>query len=490
MADNASRPANRAWRWLVPSLSQLLWLALLLLLLAQPWRTTMVASDGDACMHWRVGEWMLEHKQIIRADVFSHTRLGAPIISKEWLSELIFAGAGRLGGLYGVAVVGALLIATTFALLHRQLLREGNDALVATALAFLAAAAASAHWLARPHAFSFLLMVLWNGALRRFERTGNARTLLAALGVLTILWVNVHAGYLAGFLVIGAYWLGAAIKRDRRKLGTLTTAGLLCAVVSLLNPNGYRVHVHNLQFLQSDFFKNWLAEYASMRFDSPDAVGFALWLALMFLTLAVRRPRLSMSEALVLISWTYFALYAARNIPLLVILTAPILAPAWSEVVRARRHALSERASAFNATCRGWPVVVAVAIATIVFVPRPTELPANRWPVAAVEFIKRHPDRFAGNAFNQYMWGGYLMQVLPEHKVFVDGRADFYGEDLVKEFDAATALRTNWLPVLAKYDVGWTLMPTDHRLNAALTLLTGWERAFSDETATIFWKKQ
>src|SRR5208282_728876 len=128
-----------------------------------PWRTTMVAADGDACMHWRVGEWMLENRQIIRTDVFSHTRYGAPIISKEWLSEIIFAAAGRLGGLYGVAVVGALLIATTFALLHRQLLREGNDLLVATAVALLAACAASAHWLARPHAFSFVMAVFWNG---------------------------------------------------------------------------------------------------------------------------------------------------------------------------------------------------------------------------------------------------------------------------------------------------------------------------------------
>src|SRR5271154_1039231 len=111
--------------WLMPSLTQWLWLTILLILLAQPWRTMMVASDGDPNLHWRVGEYMLETGHIpIRTDVFSHTRYGQPIVSKEWLSELVFALAGRRAGLYGLVVVAALLIATTFALLHRQVVRE------------------------------------------------------------------------------------------------------------------------------------------------------------------------------------------------------------------------------------------------------------------------------------------------------------------------------------------------------------------------------
>jgi hypothetical protein len=106
----------RSTRWLLPSVSHWLWLLLVVTLLSQPWRTAMVASDGDACMHWRVGEWMLQHRQIIRTNVFSYTMAGQPVISKEWLSEIIFAAAGRVAGLYGLAVVAALVIATTFAL--------------------------------------------------------------------------------------------------------------------------------------------------------------------------------------------------------------------------------------------------------------------------------------------------------------------------------------------------------------------------------------
>src|SRR5262249_40201206 len=118
---NSDTPSSGgALGWFTPSLTQWLWLVILLILLAQPWRTMMVSSDGHACMHWAVGEYMLDTGHILRADVFSHTRPGQPIITKEWLSEIIFALAGRMAGLYGLVVIAALLIATSFALLHRN----------------------------------------------------------------------------------------------------------------------------------------------------------------------------------------------------------------------------------------------------------------------------------------------------------------------------------------------------------------------------------
>ena len=69
-------------------------------------------------------------------------------------------------------------------------------------------------------------------------------------------------------------------------------------------------------------------------------------------------------------------------------------------------------------------------------------MPPDKWPVEAVDYIKKHPEQFGGNMFNQYVWGGYLLQALPEHRTFVDGRTDFYGEALIRQFDDTSALRT------------------------------------------------
>ena len=487
--------------WLMPSLTQWLWLVILLILLANPWRTMMVSGDGDPCMHWRVGEYMLQTGHIIRTDVFSHTRFGWPIVSKEWLSEFIFAEAGRLAGLYGLCVVAALAIATTFALLHRQLLRETGNHAVAIFVVLIAAWAACSHWLARPHVFSFLLAVLWGDALRRFDRGESARRLAVVLGLLTLLWVNLHGAYLAGFITLGAYWLGAVVElvrartdrarwgAARRKLNVLTGVALLCGLVSLLNPNSYQLHVHNLQFLRSDYLTNWLAEYASTDFHSPDSRGFLAWLALTFLTLALVRPRLSPASGILLIAWTYFALYLGRNVPLLAIFTAPTLATALADASPSWVHRLSDRLRETCEESRAWLLIGVATVVAVAVIPRPTNMPPDKWPVEAVDYIKKHPERFKGNMFNQYVWGGYLLHALPECRTFVDGRTDFYGEALIRQFDDTSALRTNWLQALQQYHVSWTLLPTEHRLNLALALLPDWERAYSNKVATIYCKR-
>lgn len=478
--------AQTTVRWLMPSLSQWLWLIIFLVLLTQPWRIAMVAADGDACFHWQTGDVMLQRGEIIHADIFSHTRPGAPLISKEWLSEIVFAVAGRSGGLFGLSLIAALVIATTFALLHHQLVRDGNDLLVATLVTLVAMWASTTHWLARPHAFSFLMILLWNDALRRYENTRSPGRLLAALVVLAILWVNLHGAFLAGFFILGAYWLGAVIDRDLARVGHLTLAGLVSGLATLLNPSGYHLHLHNIAFLRGDFFPNWLAEYLTLDFQKPAAQGFLAWLALLFLTLALVRPRWRASAIMLLISWGYFALYSGRNVPLFAILTAPLLAPALSERLRAAWPQLADRGRAISDTARGWPLVGAIALGVLLLVPHPTQMPDDNWPVTAVDYIRQHPDEFRGRMFNQYSWGGYLIKYLPEHKVFIDGRADFYGEQLAKDFSKVTSLKPGWPEPLDKYQIQWTLMPVDHRLREALALAPGWRPVYADGVAIIY----
>jgi len=471
---------------------------LLLAMLAEPSRTSLVATDGDACMHWRVGEDMLRSGQIVRADTYSHTMPGAPVITKEWLAEILFATAGRLGGLYGLAVLGALVIATTFWLLHRRLLRDGNDLLVATLVTLLAAWAGVIHWLARPHVFTFLLVVLWNGALRRFEADGRAGRLAAALAALMLFWVNLHGAFLAGFVILGAYWLGAVVEliwppetvfrpAARRKVIVLTLAGLLALAVSLLNPNGWHLHQHNLRFMRSSYLTGLLFEHRPMDFHSPDALGFLVWLAALVTALAVRqRPRLPASAILLAASWTYLALYAVRNIPLMALLTVPLVASSLSACVGGRWREWSRRLGALNAASNGWPVAALAAVVAIGCVPRPTEMPPDRWPVHAVKFIREHPEQFTGNMLNQHVWGGYLMWAMPERKVFVDGRTDFYGEAFIRHFLDLTQLRPGWREKLNASKAGWTLLTTDHPLTQALALLPEWRLAYSDPLATIY----
>jgi hypothetical protein len=451
-------------------------------------------------MHWRLGEHMLQTGQIIRADAFSHTHLGEPMVTKEWLSELIFALAGRWAGLFGLCLVAAVVVATTFTMLHRRLLREGNDFMASTLLVIMACWASSIHWMARPHVFSFLLIFLWNDALRRFERNGHGWVLTITLAVLMAVWVNLHGAFLAGMFVLAGYWLGAVVDwvagrwtRDEddiqaagRRVWQLSVAGVVSLLASMLNPAGPWLLWHNLQFLRSKFFTGWLAEYASLDFHKLHSLGFMAWLALTFLVLTLIRPRWRPSGAVLLLMWTYFALYAGRNVPLYVIIVAPLLAPAVSEAVRGRLRQVSDRVRAMSLESRGWGLIVLLFTLWLVRVPRETPMSEEHWPVAALEHVRQNPDLYQGHMFNQYINGGYLLWFLPEHKVFIDGRADFFGEEFVKEFDAITRLRPGWQDLFEKYDIAWTLLPVNQRLNSALELLPSWEETYRDDVAVIY----
>ena len=63
-----------------------------------------------------------------------------------------------------------------------------------------------------------------------------------------------------------------------------------------------------------------------------------------------------------------------------------------------------------------------------------TELPASRFPVAAVGFLRQSPGVVHGNMFNEYAWGGYFTLAMPERKVFLHPNLDVYGEEVVRDF--------------------------------------------------------
>jgi hypothetical protein len=60
---------------------------------------------------------------------------------------------------------------------------------------------------------------------------------------------------------------------------------------------------------------------------------------------------------------------------------------------------------------------------------------------------------------------------------------------LIRQFENTSRLSTNWQQALHQYNVTWTLLPSDHRLNLALALLPDWQFVYSNEVAAIFRKQ-
>jgi hypothetical protein len=88
--------------------------------------------------------------------------------------------------------------------------------------------------------------------------------------------------------------------------------------------------------------------------------------------------------------------------------------------------------------------------------------------------------------FVYYDWGGYaIWQLYPEYRVFVDGRADLYGDGLLRQFKTAMQLRTGWRDVLDSWKVETVLLPPSCALAQALLLDPSWHATYSDSKAVI-----
>jgi hypothetical protein len=109
---------------------------------------------------------------------------------------------------------------------------------------------------------------------------------------------------------------------------------------------------------------------------------------------------------------------------------------------------------------------------------------AEQFPQRAVAFLQAsaQPQRI----FVYYDWGGYaIWKLYPEYRVFVDGRADLYGDELLRQFKTALQIRTGWRDILDSWKVEAVLVPPSCALAQALLLDPNWHTAFSDSKAII-----
>src|ERR1041384_4397441 len=78
-------------------------------------------GDPDTYSHLALGRWIIAHGAVPTVDPFSLTMAGQPWLAFEWLSEVIYTLAYDVAGWAGIALLAAVLIALTFALLMRLL---------------------------------------------------------------------------------------------------------------------------------------------------------------------------------------------------------------------------------------------------------------------------------------------------------------------------------------------------------------------------------
>ena len=458
----------------------------------------LLNSDGDLARHLRLGEAMLAQHGLVREDVFSFTKAGQPFLAFEYGSELLYAASYRAAGLAGVAVLAGLVLALTYALVARFLIRQGGDPLLAYLVSMAAAVLSAAHWLARPHLFTMLFVVL---LLQLLQDT--SRRALVRYALLFVVWANLHGGFSFGCILIALYAIGEAIEgrlsadampwyaRARHHASALGVA----LVASLVNPNGYRLLEHVFGFFGNSAILRQTQEFMSPDFQTINGKIFLLALLGVVAALAWSRRRPTVPVLLVLLATIAFALLSQRNIELFALTALPLIAlhldPEWralpvlsgAKAVFVREHA-GRYAGVGAATVAVLLSGLALAGGSVAGIPIvPNRFDEKAFPVVAVGEARRA--KLDGRMFSHFIWGGYLMHEWPEERVFIDGGTDHYGEKLFNEYIQVWNLDPGWRDVMKRWDIELALLPPDSRLADELVHDQGWNIWHCDSTATI-----
>jgi len=504
---------------LLPSLTDVVILMPAVLLFLRMEGAKRLLSDGDTGWHIRTGEWILANGQVPRVDIFSYTKAGEPWYAWEWLWDVGAAWLHQQGGLAAVVFASLLVLSLTFAVLFRQVIRECPNVVVAFAVTFAAMAGSTLHWLARPHLLTLLFVVIFAWILE--EARAGRRRRLWLLPPLTALWTNLHGGFFVGILLIVCYAAGEAlawlIDRDRRaaqaallrsKPYLWTALGAIAA--TLVNPYGWRLHAHVWTFLSSSFHLRYISEYQSTDFQNNlaqwyepllllgvAAVGWCLW-------------RRRFAQAIILGGWLHLALYSVRNLPIYLILAAPLAAAmledflsfaeraplaAWiGNTVRSFRKVTGEFSSLdcqprLNIT----GLAGLLAVGWLLFLPSApakfrAEYDPEKYPEAAIQWLRNA--NVIERIFTDDEWGDYLIyRLYPQVRVFVDGRFDLYGEKFTEKYVELVNAHYAWEKTLADYAVTAVLLRVKSPLATTLKESQRWRPVYDDGHAIIFQRR-
>jgi hypothetical protein len=463
-------------------------------------------TDPDFWWHLKTGQYIVKTRSIPHTDIFSTLRFGSEWVAHEWLSEVSLYAVFRILGYGGLIVVFSIVITAAFWIVYQRCRNLAGHPYVAGFALLLGAAATMPTWGVRPQMFSLLFASIFISVLDRYSRR-EAMPSVWWLAPLMILWVNLHAGFALGLglivLTIAGLLLDWLLLRKNSFAHVWRHARSLCwlLIISVaavcLNPNGARIYSYPFETLSSQAMMQYIQEWRSPDFHNPLFQFLALLLLATFSALALSNKRARPGELLMLAVTAWATLRSARNVAFFALVATPLLAEhSWTFIASHRWGRWLDTSEKREPDDRSPLKIVlnlllmALALAVVALgvgraVAKQRVIEAQEFPAAAVDFISNQKP--PQPIFNEYAWGGYLIwRLYPDYRVYIDGRADVYGDELMKEFLAVNDGKPTWREPLDTHGIRTVLIKPDAALASLLRQDSGWQNDFEDKQAVIF----
>ena len=490
-------------KYLLPSIAHSLFVIVFLHLSLNIGSNLLV--DCDTGFHIKAGEYILETRSIPKYDPFSLFSPPMPWPTHEWLSDVIMASIAKISGLSGVVLFFIFMISITYSILFRVLRSNKGNIIVDIILIVFVLVTSQMHWLARPHMFTLVFLIAWYYILDSFQNDRN--NFLYLLPPIMLLWINLHGGFILGFITIIVYLIynimksylseGTEKEIHTRKVKYFFLATMASAIVSLVNPKGFHTLLFPFDVVSNRLIMDNYGEFLSPNFHYDPFTPFRYFLLLMIACFGIFKVKLNFIELALVLIFVNMSLFSARYIPLFAMTVAPILSKHVNIMLNQTNNKVinmvvnkAKVQESIDGSARGyvWPVV-AIFIVIILAASNRINFKFDEKikPVTAVKFLKK--EHFPGNMFNNDEFGDYIIySAYPRYKVFFDSRADIYGNEKLQDYLNVINMKPGWEKIFDKYNINWIIYNTDSALSQYLALKKDWKLVYADNVANIYIK--
>lgn len=449
-----SLPVPHWTRWVLFALAALLLISVF----------TSESADSDTWWHLKTGQYIVQQHKLPAPDPFAWTTyLGKASypgeektryfnLTHEWLAQVMFYAAYAAKGFTGLILLRAFWLTAFCALGGAIVYRRTKSYYRAIGAMFAILSVLRVFVADRPQiiTYAFIALTILIVENRRY---------LWVLPPLLLFWANCHAGFIMGWVVMGAYCAEALYYRLRGKPVKDERMLWICCVgavlISGLNPNVFNV-IPVLGYYRQSPLQSQIWEWQKPKYWELSPFTVLMYGSAAFLALNYKRTRP--------VEWILFALFAIsglmamRNIFLIGLWGAILIATYlpkrettertfwnWTAAAMLGIMALWFFSYIFNALVlailiavvamlifRRWIIAAEAVMAVLMLFGIAYQASHKlgfqfrgadwRYPSDAADFVLKH--HLKGRIFNTYGQGGYLLwRLWPDQQVFVDGRA-------------------------------------------------------------------
>ena len=449
----------------------------------------------DSGWHIAAGELISQKGSAVLPNSWAHTSPNEPWINIAWLHDYVLFYLADTFGLEAMFYYTITLSSLTLTITFMHCLQRGVRLETALIVCFLIGFAMLYVMSIRPQVVGYFFVSVFFFLLFMYESGKiHTRYLTIILSVIMLLWVNMHGSFMAGFIVLGCYFLQYMREENYTKAKLYFFIGTCCFIMTFINPYSWQVYALIKETLSHPITAQ-ISEWQPIQFFVQDGISMHLLVFILAGLLATNHKGLSFGEKLLMFIWFIMAIKSVRNYAIFTLLSAPFFAVALNGIKKDPKEEVLKLAENIDFRKRAIPyslvlVTIGLLVAHMMF-PRQDVLGAENNNQPEVKFIVEHyPDM---PIFNFYNYGGALIyfsngKLAP----FIDGRIyTAYSDDIIDDYLSVYGSEDGWQEIFTKYGIRLVMLPKSDDVAKKLVHHEEWKNVWEREGSrvSIFVKK-